>query len=53
MAKLNSNSKIIIVGGGVSGLALAQIFRNHGIDYEVFEKDDGTNTYGWSLGLDK
>lgn len=33
--------KVIIVGGSVAGLALANIFEQYGIDYIVLEKYEG------------
>ncbi len=53
MATLQSAVKVLIVGAGVSGLALAQILRKHGIDFEIFERDDGKSSQGWTLGLDE
>ena len=52
MARLNHESKVLIIGAGVSGLALAQILRKNGIIFEIFERDNGTRNQGWSLGLD-
>jgi len=46
MATLQSAVKVLIVGAGVSGLALAQILRKHGIDFEIFERDDGKAVKG-------
>jgi 2-polyprenyl-6-methoxyphenol hydroxylase-like FAD-dependent oxidoreductase len=45
--------KVLIIGAGPAGLALAQILRKRGIAYEVFERDDRTRMQGWSVGLDK
>ena len=53
MTKLNRDTKVLIVGTGVSGLALAQILRKHKIDFEIFERDDGSRPQGWTLGLDE
>ena len=53
MAKFDRASKILIIGSGVSGLALAQILRKEKIQVEVFERDDGTRSQGWALGLDE
>ncbi|KZP13838.1 FAD/NAD(P)-binding domain-containing protein [Athelia psychrophila] len=45
--------KIIIVGAGLGGLTLAQSLRGHGIEYEIYERDEGqyTRNQGWSLSL--
>ena len=53
MGCFDANTKVLIVGAGVSGLALAQILRKHDVDFEIFERDDGSRRQGWSLGLDK
>ncbi|KAK5693239.1 hypothetical protein LTR17_025188 [Elasticomyces elasticus] len=50
---MESSFKVLIIGAGISGLALAQILRKNGILFEVFERDDGTRMQGWSLGLDE
>ncbi|KAK5060173.1 hypothetical protein LTR84_010057 [Exophiala bonariae] len=46
-------SKILIIGAGLSGLALAQIFRRHGIAFEIFERHEVVRPekQGWALGL--
>ena len=48
-----AESKVLIVGGGPGGLALAQILRGRGISFEVFERDDRIipRRQGWSVGL--
>lgn len=53
MPQLDQNTKVLIIGAGVAGLALAQILRNHGIEFDIFERDDGGRVQGWALGLDK
>lgn len=45
--------KVLIVGAGVGGFALAQVLRKQDIAFEVFERDDGSRTQGWSVQLDK
>ncbi|KAK4554680.1 hypothetical protein LTR86_008182 [Recurvomyces mirabilis] len=47
-----SDFKVLIVGAGIAGLALAQILRKHDIAFEIFERDDGSRVGGWSVGLD-
>lgn len=46
-------TKVLIIGAGVAGLAVAQILRKSGVAFEVFERDDGTRSQGWSIGLDR
>ena len=53
MVKLHSRIKVIIIGTGVSGLALAQILRNEKIEFEIFERDGGDRAQGWGIGLDE
>lgn len=44
--------KVIIVGGSIAGLTLANILERYGIDYVVLEKhDDIAPQLGASLGL--
>ncbi|KAK3676061.1 hypothetical protein LTR78_004253 [Recurvomyces mirabilis] len=52
MNRHTSDFKVLIVGAGIAGLALAQILRNHEIAFEIFERDDGSRVGGWSVGLD-
>src|SRR6188768_3206495 len=37
--------KVVILGGGISGLSLAWNFKNKGIDFALYEK--GSRTGGW------
>ena len=48
-----SDFKVLIVGAGIAGLALAQILRKQNIAFEIFERDDGNRVGGWSIGLDE
>ncbi|OQU99447.1 FAD binding domain-containing protein [Cladophialophora immunda] len=52
MAVLGKDSKILIAGAGPSGLALAQMLRKEGVNFEIFERDV-SRPQGWSVGLDK
>jgi len=45
--------KVLIVGAGVAGLALAQILRKHNIGFEIYERDDRSGGQRWSIALDK
>ena len=53
MPELTVESKVIIIGAGLAGLALAQMLRKEDIEYEIYERDDGKRRQGWTLGLDK
>jgi cation diffusion facilitator CzcD-associated flavoprotein CzcO len=53
MAILNTTAKVLIIGTGLSGLALAQILRKAEVDFEIFERDDGTRHQGWTIALDE
>jgi len=45
--------KVLSIGGGLGGLALAQALRKHGVAYEIFERDESADsrTQGWALSL--
>ncbi len=43
--------KILIVGGGIGGLALAGFLRETGIDYVIIDKKKDWNQEGFSLGM--
>ncbi|KAF7728999.1 hypothetical protein EC973_005030 [Apophysomyces ossiformis] len=44
---------VLIIGGGISGLALAQALKKQGIPYRIFERDAGPDhrSQGWSITL--
>ncbi|KAI8634039.1 hypothetical protein F5Y19DRAFT_470203 [Xylariaceae sp. FL1651] len=44
---------VLIIGGGLGGLTLAQVLRKHGVTFEIFERDanERSRKQGWSLGL--
>ncbi|KAI0378040.1 FAD/NAD(P)-binding domain-containing protein [Hypomontagnella monticulosa] len=45
--------KVLIVGAGLGGLTLAQIFRKNGVSFEIFERDEHevVRAQGWSLTM--
>ncbi|KAI0008831.1 FAD/NAD(P)-binding domain-containing protein [Xylariaceae sp. FL0662B] len=45
--------KVLIIGAGLGGLTLAQIFRKSDIPYEIFERDEHevSRAQGWSLTM--
>ncbi|KAF9191658.1 hypothetical protein BGZ51_006877 [Haplosporangium sp. Z 767] len=47
-----SNVRVIIVGGGIGGLSLANMFEKAGISYIILEKATRIRALGSSLGLD-
>lgn len=53
MVTLDKTTKVLIIGSGLSAVALAQIFRKENINFEIFERDDGTRLQGWTVGLDE
>ncbi|KAL8644490.1 MAG: hypothetical protein Q9210_007229, partial [Variospora velana] len=44
---------ILIVGGGLGGLGLAQSLRKQGISFDIFERDESPDSrfQGWAIGL--
>ncbi|KAJ1335018.1 salicylate hydroxylase [Microdochium nivale] len=44
---------VLIVGGGLGGLSLAQCLRKQGISFEVFERDESPQArfQGWAIGI--
>lgn len=47
------NDKVIIIGGGLAGLSLANVLKHQGVPYKVFERDatPQARTQGWSISL--
>lgn len=44
--------KVLIIGGGIVGLTIAQGCRENGIPFEIFERDQkGERAQGWALTL--
>ncbi|KAI5866507.1 FAD/NAD(P)-binding domain-containing protein [Durotheca rogersii] len=45
--------KVLIVGAGLGGLTLAQVFRKNGVPFEIFERDEHevSRAQGWSLTI--
>lgn len=45
--------KVLIVGAGLGGLTLAQVFRKNGVSFEIFERDEHevVRAQGWSLTM--
>lgn len=44
---------VLIVGGGLGGLSLAQCLRQQGISFEVFERDTSPDSrfQGWAIAI--
>ena len=45
--------KVLIVGAGMGGLALAQALRKQRVPFEIFEREAGPydRSQGWAIGL--
>lgn len=44
--------KVLIIGGGIVGLTVAQGCRENGIPFEIFERDiKGSRAQSWALTL--
>ena len=45
-------NKVLIIGGGPSGLTLAQILHRNDVPFEIFERDvDVDSRHGWAVVL--
>lgn len=53
MPASRKNEKVLIIGAGPGGLALAQILRKYGLEYEIFERDESQRgrKQGWAVAL--
>ena len=45
------STDVLIVGGGPSGLTLANLCQKNGISYLLFEKNESTTTFSKATGL--
>lgn len=50
---MSNKPHVLIVGGGIGGLTLAQSLRKKGVSFEVFDRDTNIKprSYGFALGL--
>ena len=53
MSAPRKDNKVLIIGAGLGGLALAQILKANNVDFEIFERDGGPSArkQGWAVAL--
>lgn len=51
MSTSATNTRVIVIGGGIGGLTAALYLRKHGIDCEVFERSGSINELGVGINL--
>lgn len=49
----STSNKVLIIGAGLGGLALAQILHHHHVPFEIFERDEDPSVrkQGWAVAL--
>lgn len=49
----STKPRVLIVGGGLGGLTLAQCLRNQNVPFEIFERDTNpvSRSSGWAIGI--
>lgn len=50
---MTADKPILIIGGGLSGLALGNVLKHHGIPFKIFERDSSPDmrSQGWSISV--
>lgn len=53
MSNFDGSGKVLIIGAGLGGLALAQILHNQDVPFELFERDEAPSArkQGWAVAL--
>lgn len=53
MPGAHDSDNVLIIGGGLGGLALAQVLHHHNVPFELFERDEAPSTrkQGWAVAL--
>ncbi|CDH48262.1 fad binding domain containing protein [Lichtheimia corymbifera JMRC:FSU:9682] len=53
MTTTTTENQVLIIGGGLAGLALGNVLQHHGVPYTVFERESSPNDrlQGWSLSM--
>lgn len=53
MGSTSQTPHVLILGGGLGGLTLAQSLRKKGLSYQIFERDSNPHArlQGWAIAL--
>lgn len=53
MQNHSTSNKVLIIGAGLGGLALAQILHHHHVSFEIFGRDEDLSVrkQGWAVAI--